>query len=234
MGIRKRCEWLGKRFTQAPHMYIRKYKPKPERTKHRVYRVRPFTRKLVRYRAQNPLPCRPRLCEPVIGDLFTIYTYANQYRTKLLATNSSGYIGVSFIPRAGKWLAAVESWGLVKKIGTYDEPDIAALARDLYVLDILRPLGAVHTLNAELGLISEFTLAAISVTAPLLIGRLSNDSLHPFPFSLMNLGPTKERPFHPFYHHLQRTVNMEDLQGFTKTWDAAQERRSDSGQGNTA
>lgn len=76
--------------------------------------------------------------------------------SRLHKRNSSGFTGVSFKPNKQRWAfdVRVEFFGCRKNIGRYTDVHEAAAAYDLYVSQILRPLGALNQLNYENGRIA--------------------------------------------------------------------------------
>lgn len=105
--------------------------------------------------------------------------------TKLTSLNTSGYLGVSFImvgPHGPDWRfkASVRAWNQRIHIGFYTDAVDAAIARDLYVYDILRPIGSSHTTNVELGLLDPWKVIPLITNRPVVIaGILVEDPPEP-------------------------------------------------------
>ena len=65
------------------------------------------------------------------------WTYGNKHKKqkKLLSTNTSGYRGVSFNKRVGKYISRIYTDRISICIGYYDTPLLAAMARDKYIIN---------------------------------------------------------------------------------------------------
>jgi len=58
---------------------------------------------------------------------------ANMRNTGLSKRNTSGFKGVSFFKRTGKWTACVSIEGIQKRLGYFDTPEAAHLAYRVYL-----------------------------------------------------------------------------------------------------
>lgn len=105
----------------------------------------------------------------------------------LIKTNRSGYIGVCFSLQKigrdkkrfwGKWDAKVECYGLRRHIGYYADPKIAAIAHDVYILEIIRPLGGKNITNVELGILKPSDVIPSLITPGLLLAPVIDSPPH--------------------------------------------------------
>lgn len=64
--------------------------------------------------------------------------------------NKTGYKGVSFHTRLFKWGASIGLDMGRKHIGFYNSPEIAALAYDMYITDVLNPQGYTFSTNEQI------------------------------------------------------------------------------------
>lgn len=76
----------------------------------------------------------------------------NRMNSSLSRASKSGFKGVSWYKRSGKWLAQIKYEGKNCNLGYYDDPKEAAHAYDRRALELF---GAFATTNAMLGLLPE-------------------------------------------------------------------------------
>lgn len=70
-----------------------------------------------------------------LNDVYPLFPQA-KCRTHLIASNSSGFIGVSWHKKAGKWMAYISTNQKRIYIGLFDTPEGAARARDAKASEI--------------------------------------------------------------------------------------------------